>query len=124
MKKDAFFTGFILWTAIFVFLFIMAFAKDEGTSGDGLVLNFFADSFFIVFPITHLLVLIHGIHPLILLLCLLGNIILYAFLTRGLFIKWFKNIKGYMPYNGSFYAINGLMLILLAYFLILIYRAV
>ncbi len=79
-----FFFSFILiciWTA---FAFIAVFAKDEGTIGDGIFINFVADTFIIVsFPSILLSGLVDGT-PELIFVGLFINTIFHAFIFERL----------------------------------------
>lgn len=120
IKADVFFTCLTGVLVLFFLCFISAFAKDEGTIGDSIVLNFLADAFGFIFPLLLLFKLLHQLSFAFFFLLAIVNVLIYTHVLSKLYVKLFSRIKGYKPFMGIFYMINGILILLLIYVLYLI----
>jgi hypothetical protein len=116
-KVDLFAAGIILFSFLAFISFSAALAKDEGTIGDGAIVNFIADYGLYFFP----LLLIGGSIDVFyagLLIILFGlNILLYSFFVTRLCNKFLVNLKNYKPFLATYYLTIFILLIALIYFI-------
>jgi len=119
-KVDVFAAGIILFSFLAFISFSAALAKDEGTIGDGAIINFIADYGLYFFP----LLLVGGLIDFFyagLLIILFGlNILLYSFFVTRLCNKFLVNLKNYKPFLATYYSTIFILLIALTYFINLI----
>lgn len=118
-KADIIIATIISFSFIAFLGFIFIFAKDEGTIGDGVIVNFIADYIIYLFPFV-LLGHFQIINFYILLLLTGLNILFYSFLLARLLSKVLLDMKSYQPYKLTIIVASVVPLVILIYFIFLI----
>ncbi|MDI3321297.1 hypothetical protein [Pinibacter soli] len=119
-RIDICLAGTILFVFLFCFSFICAFAKDEGTLGDGAIANFLAEKITYLFPFL-LIEDCFAEHTFISFFILASaNVLAYSTIVTLLFTKSLTNFKIYKPFNATYYLIMTLLFSILARFIYLI----
>lgn len=118
-KADIIIATIILFSFIAFLGFIFIFAKDEGTIGDGVIVNFIADYIIYLFPFV-LLGHFQIINFYILLLLTGLNVLFYSLLLARLLSKVLLDMKSYQPYKLTIIVASVVPLGILIYFIFLI----
>ena len=99
IKADIIIATIISFSFIAFFGFIFIFAKDEGTIGDGFIVNFIADYVIYLFPFVLLFEHFQLFNFNILLLSAGLNILFYSLVLTRLLSKKLLGIKSYKPFK-------------------------
>lgn len=119
-KADIFATGTMLFSFFAFLSFFAAFAKDEGTIRNGLIINFIADYGLDFFPLLLIGRSIDFSYPGLLIILFGLNILLYSFFVTRLCNKFLADFKNYKPFLATYYSTIFILLIALTHFINLI----
>ena len=123
IRLDVFFATMIFCCFTALFGYFAAFAKDEGTLGNGIVANLIADNTIYLFPLVFLVDIFRNQTFFAAILLTGINILGYSFLAAIVFTNRVSNIKTYKPFLITYYAISAILLMILTYTVFLIFNS-
>ncbi|MVN23536.1 hypothetical protein [Mucilaginibacter arboris] len=119
-KSDLFFSAVILLCFIAVVGYLFAFAKSEGTLGNGTIFNLIADYTLYAFPLIFLSDFLK-LNTFVGLFGLLGtNILIYSFIVTILLSNRLANFKNYKPFVVTYYSTMAILVVIFIHFIYLL----